>query len=269
MGAPAPPPPRPGAPRSLCGGGADCPVRAPTPCLAQPRRTAPAQYPHAGELCPLDMPCNWLKLRSGKERAGDDEVSGTWPYCRTAAAAAAAAATDDDDDRSCYVDPAALLLPLAPREQWNSTTDAAGRYHFPIPLERLLQSECGASGPWRRAAADRRPRTRSMAPLLLLLLPLAAAHVGAEGREAPPRYTRQWAVHVEGGPPAADAVAAKHGFVNLGQVERRGFQRISKRTDSLSSYRKLLPPPPPPPPSPPPPPPPPPPPVVQTGRRWP
>ncbi|XP_049791939.1 furin-like [Schistocerca nitens] len=59
-----------------------------------------------------------------------------------------------------------------------------------------------------------------MAPLLLLLLllPLAAAHVGAEGREAPQRYTRQWAVHVEGGPPVADAVAAKHGFVNLGQV---------------------------------------------------
>lgn len=31
-------------------------------------------------------------------------------------------------------------------------------------------------------------------------------------------YTHQWAVHVPGGPESADAVAAEHGFINLGQV---------------------------------------------------
>lgn len=31
-------------------------------------------------------------------------------------------------------------------------------------------------------------------------------------------YTRQWAVHIDGGPEVADAVARDHGFVNLGQV---------------------------------------------------
>lgn len=31
-------------------------------------------------------------------------------------------------------------------------------------------------------------------------------------------YTRQWAVHIIGGPEVADAVASDHGFINLGQV---------------------------------------------------
>lgn len=31
-------------------------------------------------------------------------------------------------------------------------------------------------------------------------------------------YTRQWAVHLNGGPEVADEVARDHGFVNLGQV---------------------------------------------------
>lgn len=31
-------------------------------------------------------------------------------------------------------------------------------------------------------------------------------------------YTRQWAVHIIGGPEVADAVATDHGFINLGQV---------------------------------------------------
>ncbi|CAK1542162.1 unnamed protein product [Leptosia nina] len=44
------------------------------------------------------------------------------------------------------------------------------------------------------------------AAILLVLLQAAWAH-----------YTSTWAVHIPGGKDAADAVAADHGFVNLGQ----------------------------------------------------
>lgn len=33
-------------------------------------------------------------------------------------------------------------------------------------------------------------------------------------------YSSQWAVHIEGGPQQADAVADRNGFVNLGQVSQ-------------------------------------------------
>lgn len=36
-------------------------------------------------------------------------------------------------------------------------------------------------------------------------------------------YTRQWAVHVEGGPQVADEVANDHGFDNHGQVRKMSF----------------------------------------------
>jgi hypothetical protein len=31
-------------------------------------------------------------------------------------------------------------------------------------------------------------------------------------------FSRQWAVHIEGGGQVADSIASKHGFVNLGEV---------------------------------------------------
>lgn len=31
-------------------------------------------------------------------------------------------------------------------------------------------------------------------------------------------YTRQWAVHIIGGPEVANSVARDHGFINMGQV---------------------------------------------------
>lgn len=31
-------------------------------------------------------------------------------------------------------------------------------------------------------------------------------------------FSRQWAVHIEGGVQVADSIASKHGFVNLGEV---------------------------------------------------
>lgn len=41
-------------------------------------------------------------------------------------------------------------------------------------------------------------------------------------------YTRQWAVHILGGPEVADAVARDHGFINMGQVID-GFFFFSKK----------------------------------------
>lgn len=47
----------------------------------------------------------------------------------------------------------------------------------------------------------------SLCVVCVTLIQLVSAH-----------YTRQWAVHIDGGPEVADAVARDHGFVNLGQV---------------------------------------------------
>lgn len=51
-----------------------------------------------------------------------------------------------------------------------------------------------------------------MIPALPLLLLLMIADV------SPEQYSRQWAVHLEGGQQAADQIATRHGFTNLGQV---------------------------------------------------
>ena len=50
--------------------------------------------------------------------------------------------------------------------------------------------------------------------LALLVLVLTATLSGGEARA----YTNSWAVAVEGGAEAADQLAAKYGFANLGQV---------------------------------------------------
>ncbi len=49
----------------------------------------------------------------------------------------------------------------------------------------------------------------------LTQLPLIAL---AAASRSPGEYTNQWAVHIEAGDAAADAVATAHGFENLGQV---------------------------------------------------
>ena len=50
----------------------------------------------------------------------------------------------------------------------------------------------------------------------LLVAALLAASIEAE--QPAEGYTRQWAVHIAGGAKRADAVAARHDFVNLGKV---------------------------------------------------
>lgn len=46
----------------------------------------------------------------------------------------------------------------------------------------------------------------------VVLIPLLIATV------SPQQYSSQWAVHIEGGQQAADEIAEKHGFQNLGEV---------------------------------------------------
>jgi hypothetical protein len=41
--------------------------------------------------------------------------------------------------------------------------------------------------------------------------------------EQPQHFSRQWAVHIEGGVQVADTIASKHGFVNLGEVSFKPF----------------------------------------------
>ena len=53
---------------------------------------------------------------------------------------------------------------------------------------------------------------------IFLLAAVAAAHPSPRPKEDVPLYANVWAVEVEGGESAADALAAKYGFVNRGQV---------------------------------------------------
>lgn len=66
-----------------------------------------------------------------------------------------------------------------------------------------------------------------MSPLLLLVLCSSAV---ASGRRD--RYTNHWAVQILGGPDQADAVAAKYGYRNLGQV------RVCHRSSEVPPARE-------------------------------
>lgn len=57
-------------------------------------------------------------------------------------------------------------------------------------------------------------------PLLLFLIvwPICPGIHGERHQRVPPIYMNQFAVHVPSGADAADNVAAKYGFQNLGQV---------------------------------------------------
>ncbi|XP_020556399.1 proprotein convertase subtilisin/kexin type 6 isoform X4 [Oryzias latipes] len=68
--------------------------------------------------------------------------------------------------------------------------------------------------PVPQLSGNRRGRlAEDMSPLLLLVLCSSAV---ASGRRD--RYTNHWAVQILGGPDQADAVAAKYGYRNLGQI---------------------------------------------------
>lgn len=44
-------------------------------------------------------------------------------------------------------------------------------------------------------------------------------------------YTRQWAVHIIGGPEVAKSVARDHGFINMGQVINILFRIVMQSCD--------------------------------------
>lgn len=52
---------------------------------------------------------------------------------------------------------------------------------------------------------------------LLLLVIMVTVTVICRADEQQ-HFSRQWAVHIEGGGQVADSIASKHGFVNLGEV---------------------------------------------------
>lgn len=58
---------------------------------------------------------------------------------------------------------------------------------------------------------------------LFLLVIMVTTLVCRANAEQPQHFSRQWAVHIEGGVQVADGIASKHGFVNLGEVSFRPF----------------------------------------------
>ena len=72
----------------------------------------------------------------------------------------------------------------------------------------LVYCKCSAAG------IDNYGDMLQLVSLALLVLVLTATLSGGEARA----YTNSWAVAVEGGAEAADQLAAKYGFTNLGLV---------------------------------------------------
>lgn len=70
-----------------------------------------------------------------------------------------------------------------------------------------------AAGPSSPSAGRRLGLLESLTVAMLVLL--ASGLGSALGQQV---YTNTWAVHIPGGPEAADGVAQKHGFVNHGHV---------------------------------------------------
>lgn len=65
--------------------------------------------------------------------------------------------------------------------------------------------------------------SRLLPALLLLVLIACSAQAERQKRSASPIYGNEFAVHVPSGAEAADAIAVKHGFVNMGQVGQNSF----------------------------------------------
>lgn len=82
-----------------------------------------------------------------------------------------------------------------------------------------------------------------LAVVLLLCISVDSASLSSEdddtekGRSL---FTDQWAVHISGGDQVADAIAAKHGFTNLGKVRRLLYARTGRHTFEADSRVTLL-----------------------------
>lgn len=63
-------------------------------------------------------------------------------------------------------------------------------------------------------------RILTILSVLLLLVGngLAASSSEEDDSSSSTAFTDQWAVHINGGDQVADAIAARHGFTNLGKV---------------------------------------------------
>lgn len=69
-------------------------------------------------------------------------------------------------------------------------------------------------------------RMLTMLSVLLLLLASGLAVSSSEEEDSTsssPSFTDQWAVHINGGDQVANAIAARHGFTNLGKVYNKNI----------------------------------------------
>jgi hypothetical protein len=74
--------------------------------------------------------------------------------------------------------------------------------------------------------------------LILRVLMVTITLVCRADAEQPVHFSRQWAVHIEGGVQLADAIASKHGFINLGEVSFYSFTIFNLGTINLERFAK-------------------------------
>ena len=97
---------------------------------------------------------------------------------------------------------------------------------FSLQPKSLLQMDWNAGSRQRRMSSASRILTVLSVVLLVLASGLAATSSEEEDSSSTssPPFTDQWAVHISGGDQVADAIAARHGFTNLGKVRSESFR---------------------------------------------
>lgn len=76
---------------------------------------------------------------------------------------------------------------------------------------------------WSAARETKSGNMAGCRNFLLLLVMMSGTLVCMAHLEQPVHFSRQWAVHIEGGKQVADSIASKHGFANLGEVSVNFF----------------------------------------------
>ncbi|KZS04479.1 Amontillado [Daphnia magna] len=100
---------------------------------------------------------------------------------------------------------------------------------------------------WNGAMLSASARMLTMLSVFLLLLAsgLAVSSSEEDDSSSSPSFTDQWAVHISGGDQVANAIAARHGFTNLGKIfgDYYHFQhrKVAKRsTEPGTDHSDLL-----------------------------
>ncbi|KAK4016765.1 hypothetical protein OUZ56_031732 [Daphnia magna] len=100
---------------------------------------------------------------------------------------------------------------------------------------------------WNGAMLSTSARMLTMLSVFLLLLAsgLAVSSSEEDDSSSSPSFTDQWAVHISGGDQVANAIAARHGFTNLGKIfgDYYHFQhrKVAKRsTEPGTDHSDLL-----------------------------